>query len=230
MIDMALLRNLSLFNEVAEDLLQRVAYEAHIRSFTAGHYVLFQGDTGDALYLILHGTVKVFLNLADGGEVFLALLGTGDVFGEMSLIDASGRSANVLTRENTQLLIMDQSLFNHLLDRSPSFGRNMLRLLARRLRMTNARIRAHCTLDIYGMVAFQLLEFADLYGEKYSDGTVYIPVRLTQTDLAQLVGASRERVNQVMVAYRKTKILKVDSDYRITIYKLEELRKRTLQS
>jgi CRP/FNR family cyclic AMP-dependent transcriptional regulator len=108
MIDVALLRNLSLFNEVAEDLLQRVAYEAHIRSFTAGHYVLFQGDTGDALYLILHGTVKVFLNLADGSEVFLALLGTGDVFGEMSLIDASGRSANVLTRENTQLLIMDQ--------------------------------------------------------------------------------------------------------------------------
>ncbi|CEK12472.1 Crp/Fnr family transcriptional regulator [Chthonomonas calidirosea] len=230
MIDITLLERLSLFKGVPGDLLERVAHDAQIRSFTAGHYVLFQGDTGDALYLILQGTVKVFLNLSDGSEVFLALLGTSDVFGEMSLIDASGRSANVLTREPTKLLIMVQPLFNHLLDRSPSFGRNMLQLLARRLRMANARIRAHCTLDIYGMVAYQLLEFAALYGEKYPDGSIYIPVRLTQTDLAQLVGASRERVNQVMVAYRKTKILKTETDFRITIYKPDELRKRILQN
>ena len=101
-----------------------------------------------------------------------------------------------------------------------------MRILSRRLRLANVRIQAHCTLDTFGMVAHQLLEFAELYGVPTASGATYVPIRLTQSDLATLIGASRERVNQVMVAYKKSGIISVDSRFHITVERTDMLRKR----
>ncbi len=103
-------------------------------------------------------------------------------------------------------------------------------ILARRLRLANVRIQAHCTLDVYGLVAFQIVEFCELYGEPQPDGNILIPIRLTQQDIADLVGAARESVNKVMVAYRAKNLISVDSRYRLTVLNKKGLEDKVLQS
>lgn len=224
------LAGIALFDGIHGSDLDILYQNARERTHAAGATIIYQEDPGNALYLITKGTVKISYTLLSGNEVYLALLAAGDTVGEMSLIDASCRSANVIALERTELIIIDREIFNRLLEDSPVFARNLMRILARRLRLANVRIQAHCALDTYGMVAFQLLEFAELYGEDVDGGSRYIPVRLTQGDISQLVGATRERVNKVMITYRKTGMLSVDKNYHITIHRATDLRKRAEQS
>lgn len=224
-VDVTRLSKISLFEGLTPEQLAFVAEHVRQRTYKAGEAIVHEGEPGETCYVILHGTVKICATLPDGNEVFLALLATGDTFGEMSLIDSVGRSADVQTQEETTLLTLDRNTFNHLLS-GATFARNLMRLLARRLRLANVRIQAHCTQDVYGLVAFQLLEFANLYGETQPNGDRLIPIRLTQGDIALLVGASRERVNQVMVFYKSKGYLSSDRSYRITIHKPAELQKR----
>ncbi len=226
LLDHKQLAGISLFDKFTSEQLDYVAEHARQRTYRADEAIVHQDDPGENFYIILHGTVKISSTLPDGSEVFLALLATGDTFGEMSLIDSGFRSADVITQESTTLLSLDRTTFNEMVDRIPNFARNLMKILARRLRLANVRITAHSTFDVFGRVAHQLIEFADLYGEPQSGGDTLIPIRLTQGDIAQLVGASRERVNQVMVSYRQSGLLSVDPSYRITIHKRVELEKR----
>jgi CRP/FNR family cyclic AMP-dependent transcriptional regulator len=222
-LDDTQLRNIALFEGLPPTALAYIADHARQRTYRADDAIVHQDDPGETFYVIMLGTVKVSTTLPDGNEVFLALLATGDTFGEMSLIDSGMRSADVVTQEETTLLSIDRATFDHLINTVPTFTRNLMRTLARRLRLANVRIQAHCTLDVYGLVARQILEFAELYGVKQPDGSVLIPIRLTQGSMAELVGASRERVNQVMVSYRQKGLISVDSNYRITVLKLDAL-------
>ncbi len=217
-----------LFKGMPREQMEQTLSHARLRKFKSGEAILHQDDPGETFYVILEGTVKVSAFLSDGSEVFIALLAAGDTFGEMSMIDSSHRSADVVTQEASTLLSMDRSIFNSLLDTSPHFTRNLLRLLARRIRLANVRIQAHCTQDVFGRVARQLVEFAELYGVAQPDSSILIPIRLTQSDISDLVGASRERVNQVMVSFRKTDLLSIDTRHYVTIHKTDELRKRFL--
>ncbi len=225
-IDVEVLPSVTLFNGLDDDQMKMIALNGRIRSYRSGSAIMQQKDPGDTFFVILDGTVKVSLTLPDGSEVFLAVLAQGDTVGELSLIDAGGRSADVIAQEPTRILTMDRELFDTLLASGAQFPRNLMRILSRRLRLANVRIQAHCTLDVYGMVAHQLLEFAELYGQPAANGATYVPIRLTQGDLATLVGASRERVNQVMVSYRKSGIISVDGRFHITVEKTDLLRKR----
>jgi CRP/FNR family cyclic AMP-dependent transcriptional regulator len=228
-IDIARLNRIALFDGLAPAQLAQIAEHARERTYRAGSAIVHQDDPGETFYVILRGTVKISTTLPDGNEVFLAVLATGDTVGEMSLIDATGRSADVITQEETTLLSIDRSVFDQLAGSGPIFTRNIMRILSRRLRLANVRIQAHCTLDVYGLVAFQILEFAELYGETLPNGDRLIPIRLTQSDMAQLVGASRERVNQVMVSYRRKGLISVDPQFHITVHNLVDLRKRVEQ-
>lgn len=225
-LDVNQLHKIALFEGLAPEVLERIAEHARQRTYRADEAIVHQDDPGETFYVILHGTVKISTTLPDGNEVFLALLATGDTFGELSLIDSGFRSADVVTQEETTLISIDRAAFDDLMNTVPGFTRNLMRILARRLRLANVRIQAHCTLDVYGLVARQIIEFAELYGQPQSDGSTLIPIRLTQGDMADLVGASRERVNQVMVAYRQRGSIAVDTSYRITVHKPAELRKR----
>ena len=225
-LDAAQLSKITLFDGLSPEHLALIAERARQRTYRANEAIVHQDDPGETFYVILHGTVKVSTTLPDGNEVFIALLATGDTFGELSLIDSGFRSADVVTQEETTLLSLDRSAFEELTGTVPAFTRNLMRILARRLRLANVRIQAHCTLDVYGLVARQIIEFAELYGQKMPDGSILVPIRLTQGDMADLVGASRERVNQVMVSYRQRGSISVDPSYRIIVHKPAELRKR----
>jgi len=224
-LDTSQLTHFALFAGLPPVALQYIAEHSNLRRIRSDNSIVHQDDPGETFYVIQHGTVKISTTLPDGGEVFLALLAAGDTFGEMSLIDSSTRSADVNTQEETTVISVSRIAFDHLMDNYPMFARNLMKLLARRLRLANVRIQAHCALDVYGMVARQILEFAELYGEKKEDESVHIPIRLTQGSMAELVGASRERVNHVMVNYRQRGFIAVDTAYHITVLKPKDLQR-----
>jgi len=223
-LDPRLLAEVPLFKGLSAEALDYVCAHARGRTFRSEEAIVHQDDPGETLYVILRGIVKVSTTEPDGAEVFLAVLASGDNFGELSLIDSKFRSADVVTQEETTLISIDRATFEELM-RNSAFARNLLRILANRNRRANERIRAHCTLDVYGLVARQILEFSKLYGKQQADGGTLIPIRLTQSDIGDLVGASRERVNQVMKHFKEKECLKIDASYRITVYIPEELQK-----
>lgn len=218
------LSDLSLFRGLPPERLKRLAEVLRKKTVPAGTNMITAEQPGEVVYVILEGTVKILIEQMDGREVILAFLGAGDTVGEMSLVDSSGRSANVMTMERCTLLWMDRASFQDLLKNSNEFAQNLVRLLASRLRMANEQIQSLSSLDVAGRLARQILAFADRYGREGEEGTM-VPLRLTQSDLAELVGASRERVNQVMVDFRGKGFLTVDSSHRIVVHKPGELAK-----
>lgn len=189
----------------------------HRRGFAAGAEIITAEQPGEVAYVILGGSVKILVEQPDGSVVILAVLGAGEVVGEMSLADSLGRSATVVTLEESTLLWMDRASFWRCLREMPSMTYNLVDILSRRLRLANAHARSLASLDVHGRVAGQLLAFAREYGRPAPNGEVRIPLRLTQNDLAGLVGASRVRVNQALGSYKRRNLLSIGSDHRITI-------------
>ncbi len=141
----------------------------------------------------------------------------------MSLVDSAGRSANVVTTERSRLLWMDRPTFSTCVRTFTPLANNLVRLLSHRLRFANEQIQALCTLDVPGRVARQILAMADRYGSPEAGGEVRIPLRLTQSDLGEIVGASRERVNQVIVGFKQRGLISVDPGHRIHVHNQREL-------
>lgn len=210
-----LLSDIKLFEGLTPTQLDWVANRTHRRAFPTGTNVLTIEQPGEAVYIILHGTVKIHVEQGER-DVILSILGRGDLLGEMSLIDSVGRSANAVTLEDSLLLWMDKDTFEYLLDNFPQVARNLVRILTSRVRLSDQLINALATLDVYGRVARQLLAFAEKYGRE-KDGTVQIRIALTQGDIADLVGASRKRVNQVMVSFKQQRLICVDGEGKIAI-------------
>ena len=221
--DPQLLSNVALFQGLTPKDWHALSQQLHQKIYRAGTHIITAEQPGDVVFVILSGTVKIYMDQADGTTVILAILGPGDVVGEMSLIDSAGRSANVLTLEDSHLLWMERTAFQHCLKRIPALNYNLVRILSRRVRLANEQIQALASLDVYGRVARQFLAFAEKYGETSRGDDIRIPIRLTQSDLADLVGASRKRVNQVMVAYKRSGLFSVDAEGYITVHQRDEL-------
>lgn len=217
------LGELELFQGLSPQQLAELNEALHGSTIPAGTHFITAEQPGEVVYVILEGTVKIYVSHEDGREVILAFLGPGDTVGEMSLIDSAGRSANVVTTERSRLLWMDRATFQGCLRTLTPLANNLVRLLANRLRFANEQIQALCTLDVPGRVARQILALADRYGSREAGGEVTIPLRLTQSDLGEIVGASRERVNQVMVELRQRGAISVDSDHRIRVHNRRDL-------
>lgn len=222
--DPNVLAELSLFHGLSPAQLAVLAERLHHKIFPGGTHIITADQPGEAVYFVLSGTVKIHVEQAGGADVILAILGRGDIVGEMSLIDSAGRSASVFTLEETTLLWMDGTAFQQALRDIPELALNLVRIFSARVRLSNELVQALASLNVYGRVARQLLAFADRYGEPLSaNGHIRIPMHLTQGDIADLVGASRKRVNQVMVSFKGQGLISVDNNGRITIHQREGL-------
>ena len=157
-------------------------------------------------------------------------LAAGEMLGEMSLMEATARSANAVTLEDSVLWWMDQAAFHRCLDTLPQLANNLLRLLSQRLRLANEQIQALATKDVESRVARQLLALVKSYGHQTENGDWHLPIRLTQSDLACLIGATRERVNQVMASYQQRRYLSSDKKHHLTLHNLPALMKRLQRS
>jgi CRP/FNR family transcriptional regulator, cyclic AMP receptor protein len=218
-----LLADIELFAGLTPTQLDWVAQRAHRRMFEAGRNVMTIEQPGEAVYIILQGTVKIHIEQGDR-DVIISILGAGDLLGEMSLIDSVGRSASAVTLENSLLLWMDRITFNYILDNFPTVAKNLVKILSARVRLSDQLIQALATLDVNGRVARQLLAFAEKYGLA-RNGATQIRIVLTQSDIADLVGASRKRVNQAIVLFKEQGLIDTDTEGRIAVKDKEELAK-----
>ena len=225
-IEPANLSKIALFQGLTSNQLDWLKQQLHQRVFPAGSNIAIIEQPGEVVYIVLNGTLKIFVQQRDGTEVILAILGPGDIVGEMSLVDSAGRSANVVTLEKSTLLWLDRATFQECLQSIPTVTYNLVQIMSNRLRLANEQIQSLATLDVYGRVARQLLAFAQQYGQTVNQSDILIPIRLTQSDISDLVGASRERINQVMVSYKRQKYLSVDRNYRITVHNKAALAER----
>jgi CRP-like cAMP-binding protein len=192
--------------EAADALATSLTYADHVR----GETVFVEGEQGDSLYIVLTGKVKVGRKAADGRENMLSVMGPSDMFGELSLFDPGPRTATatVVTDARTACLAHD-SLRPWLTDR-PEIAEQLLRVLARRLRRTNDALADLIFTDVPGRVAKALLGLAERFGTQEADG-VRVHHDLTQEELAQLVGASRETVNKALADFASRGWMRVDS-------------------
>ncbi len=172
------------------DVVRAVATE---KNYPKNAVVLTEGEMGDSLFMIQSGKVKVFIGDEDGREIILKILGPGDFFGEMSMIDKQPRSASVTTLEPALFLVLSHSAFERCVEQAPRIGNMVMQVLAQRVREADRKIGTLALMDVYGRVASTLLELS-----VYSNGKLMVGEKLSQQDLANMVGASREMVNRIL--------------------------------
>ena len=163
------------------------------RSAPRATVVMGAGDPTDSLYIILSGRLKVMMGDADGKEVILSILGPGEFFGEMGLIDDEPRSASVVTIEACELLSLAKRDFKKCLAENFEMSQEVMRGLVRRLREADRKIGSLALLDVYGRVARLLLDMSEIV-----NGEKIVTKRLPKQDIAKMIGASREMVSRVM--------------------------------
>jgi CRP/FNR family transcriptional regulator, cyclic AMP receptor protein len=224
MIPIDLIEQIRLFSGLNPQQMMWVNSRLHTRTLPADTDMLIAGGQADMVYFILSGTVKVYVSQLDGKEVIVNIMGPGDTVGELSAIDSAGHSASVVTLEETQVAWMSQEHFREAIHTIQPISDNLIRSLTMRVRITTSHIQAYASLTVSGRIARQILSIANDYGQPTSEG-IAIPLRLTQGDIAELVGASRKRVNQVMVNLKRDGILSFDSNAHITIYDKDALEK-----
>ena len=162
-----------------------------------GETLFEEGDLGDRLYIVTEGKVKLGHTSNDGRESLLAVLGPGEILGELTLFDPGPRSTTATAVSPATLLHSD---LMEIVEANPTLAKHMLRALAQRLRRTNESLSDLVFSDVPGRVAKALLDLADRFGTATDKG-IHVPHDLTQEELAQLVGASRETVNKSLADF-----------------------------
>ena len=220
--DPTFLRRIAIFQDMELGDLAVLNGLMRRQELPAGARIMASDTPGDSAYVIRHGAVKVHVEQEDGRDVIVAILGPGEIVGEMSVIDRETRSGSVVTLEDSVLFWMDREAFQTCLRTMPRLTLNLTEILSRRLRIANERIKALATLDVYGRISHHLLVLAREYGEEVDGGTL-IPIRLTQGDLASLVGASRVRANQALVQLTRRGAISTDARHHITVLNMDLL-------
>ena len=186
------LATVPLLSRISPTELQKLADLTREKQYPKGSVVLFEGDPGDSLFIVRQGRVKVVLVGEDGREVILGILGVGEHFGELSLIDQQPRSAHVIAMDDATLIVLRSEDFRRRVDVAPEIAWALLVELARRLRRADTKIGGLVLLDVPGRIAKLLLDFA---GESGGD---VIEKPLTHQTIADMIGASRETVSRAM--------------------------------
>jgi CRP/FNR family cyclic AMP-dependent transcriptional regulator len=187
------LKSVPMFGSFPEEQLRALAPMVMRRHVPRGTVIMAEGDRIDFLYVVLSGRLKVMMGEADGKEVILGILGPGEIFGEMGLIDDGPRSASVIAIEPCDLLTLSKRDFRKCMVENYDTAMTVMRVLVRRLRAADRKIGSLAMLDVYGRVARLLLDMSEDV-----DGQKVVTKRLTKQDIARMIGASREMVSLVM--------------------------------
>src|SRR5579871_2252952 len=218
------LKQVSLFANLADEDIHDLMTAAKRRTFRKGEVIFHRDDPGQVLYMIKEGKVKICIISPDGQEISLAVLGKGEYFGEFALLDGLPRSTDAIALEKVECYTLQRSDFRNAIMKNPQIALQVMEALTKRLRNTDNMVEDLIFLDVYGRVAKKLLELADMHGVKTDDG-VRIDVRLTQQELASMVGASRESVNKVMGYFTDRGYISTDK-HKITLHRMTELKRR----
>ncbi len=219
-----LLRRTRLFAGLDEPTLRALAERSVERSFQRHGRLFFQGDPGDGLFVLASGLVKVVVSSEEGEEMVLVTLGPGEALGELAVVDGGPRSAAAEALEPTSALLITRPVLLELAARDPALTDALLRALGGLLRRLTEQASDLVFLDLPGRMAKLLAGLAAERGSATPDG-IELDANLTQTDLAGMVGASRQSVNQILQGFARRGYLQVQGR-RIVIHRLDLLRRR----
>lgn len=196
-----LLRRSFIFRGLEENLLNRLARLSQTHRLPAGSLLFQQGEEGDALYGVAEGLVRIWVSGDGGKELTLGLLEPGDVFGEIALLDGLPRSASVEAVDDTLLVMVRREAFLPLLEAESGLARHVIELLCERVRDSTKRASEFAFLTLPARLALKLQALAIAYGHDEPDGTVRVALKLSQGELAQMLGVTREAVNKQLKAW-----------------------------
>jgi CRP-like cAMP-binding protein len=201
-----------LFAGLGPEALEGIARSLRIRRFRRGEVLFHEGDPGDALFIIASGAVKVVVPSEEGEEAILATLKRGDFLGELALLDGAPRSASAIALEATDALTLPRDQFRALADAEPAIRGALLEAMARELRRLTKHVAELHFLDLTGRLAARLVRLAEEHGERLPDGSVRLDAPLTQSDLAAMIGATRQSVNKLLGEFEEEGLLRLERD------------------
>lgn len=213
-----------LFGALDADFVAHLADHAAEVAYRKGQIIFREGDQGDALYVIARGAVKVFLKADQREEMVLVTLHAPETFGELALIDSGPRSASTEALEDTTLVMLKRGDLLTLFHDIPQLMDALLKVVGRSLRRLTGQTADLVFLDLEGRVAKLLVQLADQRGEPV-DGGVVLDLAMTQTDLAGMVGGSRQSINQILHAFQNRGYLELQRQ-RVILKRPELLQRR----
>ncbi|WP_022873694.1 Crp/Fnr family transcriptional regulator [Nesterenkonia alba] len=224
-MDLDVLRRAPLFATVDDDVFEMLTSELTEVELSRGKSIFHEGDAGDELYFIVSGKIKLGRSTPDGRENLLAVLGPGEIFGEMALFNPAPRTATATAVSETKLAGLKHENLREVITRAPEVSIQLLQALAKRLTRTNESLADLVFSDVPGRVAKALLDLADRFGRPAPDG-ILVAHELTQEELAQLVGASRETVNKALAEFVQRGWLRLEARA-VVILDIQRIRQRS---
>jgi CRP/FNR family cyclic AMP-dependent transcriptional regulator len=195
-----ILARAGLFHGVEPSAVSVLTDRLHPVSFPPGHLVFAEGEPGDRLYIVVSGKVKIGRRSPDGRENLLSILGPSDMFGELAIFDPGPHTSSGTTITAVRAVSIDRIVLKTWIEDRPEIAAQLLRVLARRLRRSNNNLADLTFTDVPGRLAKHLLELAQRFGTREGD-VLRVTHDLTQEEIAQLVGTSRETVNQALAEF-----------------------------
>jgi CRP/FNR family cyclic AMP-dependent transcriptional regulator len=224
-MDLEVLRKAPLFTNLDDEVFSALTSELTEVELSRGASAFHEGDQGDQLYVIMSGKIKLGRTAPDGRENLLAILGPGEVFGEMALFNPAPRTASATAVSVTRLAGLRHDNLRKVIQSTPEVSMQLLRALAQRLTKTNESLADLVFSDVPGRVAKALLDLADRFGRPAADGLL-VAHDLTQEELAQLVGASRETVNKALAEFVQRGWIRLENRA-VVVLDLQRLRQRS---
>jgi CRP/FNR family cyclic AMP-dependent transcriptional regulator len=201
-----------LFAGMSEESLRAIAATLRTRRFRRGEVLFHEGDPGDALFIVASGAVKVVVPSEEGEEAILVTLRRGDFLGELALLDGAPRSASAVALEPTEALTLPRSQFRTLVANQPAIRDALLASLAAELRRLTMHVAELHFLDLTGRLAARLAHLAEEHGERLPNGSIRLDAPLTQSDLASMIGATRQSVNKLLGEFEAAGLLRLERD------------------
>src|SRR2546427_3660762 len=203
------LRTVPIFSELSDEDITSLARLALRKRYPKDTVVFFENEEGDFFFTILEGRIKVTILGDDGREVILSMLGPGDFFGEMALLDNETRSATAIAVEESELLSLHRNDFQSVLNDNKSITSALIRVLSARLRRANHQISTLALLDVYGRVARVIVDMAREEGKRLRDGRIAFR-RATHQEIANRIGTTRETVTRMLKDLERQGLIHVE--------------------
>lgn len=195
-----ILSRAGIFQGVDPNAVHHLVQEMQTVKYPRGTTIFEEGEPGDRLFIITSGKVKLARHAADGRENLLTVMGPSDMFGELSIFDPGPRTSSAICVTQVSAATMDSKMLRAWVGNHPEIAQQLLRVLARRLRRTNSALADLIFTDVPGRVAKTLLQLANRFGSQ-EGAALRVNHDLTQEEIAQLVGASRETVNKALATF-----------------------------
>ncbi|MBA3017348.1 MAG: Crp/Fnr family transcriptional regulator [Proteobacteria bacterium] len=219
-----IIKQIPIFKTLSDSDLNDLVDSLRLKPLKQGQTLFWKGDEGTALYIVKSGTIKIVLPSTEGDEIIVTMFSEGDFFGEMALLDGEPRSADAVAIEPSEVFILSRANFLSFLQANVDAIKSILSLLSKRLRRTDDMLEDTCFLNVSARLEKKLIELAESHGQQ-KDNKILIDLSLTQKELGDMVGATRESINKELKSLRKQGLIIIEES-RIQILDISRLKSK----